>query len=553
MTLLIQSFGPNGHGEESENSSPVSDKAVSLSYPDFAVRTPPTAPPLVTCRQDVRHCEEKLLLPMLTSCTTVDEEIDEDVEELEDSPKGNSSLGLTATPRGQNVMDRWEQKTRDQISHSKALVRQASALLGSGSARGLQKRRPDPGKVKHLIQKHFGTSTNLIKALGKAVDSTESAIREAGECLFESQRVYRQENGPVCVCEERLKLRETAPPQEKEFDLCRQALETQRTILLSERKELSTSMQRLKEMLLSLESMKNELYEDLARRRHDLKLEHSILFGGSKSASNTPRLGLSASSSTADRLLLPSLNPQGSDENPVNFRPEATLSMALEEPQRCWGIREVDEDSESVSSFWPKKFSDGGHDEERGQSITLLTKAASMQKDAHSLCSSVLEASKTARARAARALHEVHQELNKRSYQTQKVRTELEEQLIEVNETIRVVKANLVKSQKGYKIQQEKLRLALSGLAASTPRRNVKPTEESTAEEFLLHEKEERLKLLKSQCQEHASSIESLSTLLEQLTASKEQLQEEQRRKIQMQKIDAACLKVASKKSCAVR
>lgn len=373
-------------------------------------------------------------------------------------------------------------------------------------------------------------------------------IREAGECLFELQRVYRQESGPFFVCEERLKIRETAPQQEKEFDLCRQALETQRTILLAEREELSTSMQRLKEILLSLESTKNEVYEDLARRRHDLKFEHSILFGGSKSASNTPRLGMSASSSTADRLMLPSLNPQGSDENPVNFRPEATLSTALEEPQRCWGIREVDEDSESVSSFWPKKSSDG-HDEEKGQSLTLLMKAASLQKDAHSLCSSVLEASKTARARAARALHEVQQELNKRTYQTQKVRTELEEQLTEVIETIRVVKANLVKSQKDYKIQHEKLRVALSGLATSTPRRNVKPSEESTAEEFLLHEKEERLKLMKFQCQELATSIESTVGILEQLTASKEQLQEEQRRKIQMQKIDAACLKVASKKA----
>merc|ERR1719327_2080785 len=128
-----------------------------------------------------------------------------------------------------------------------------------------------------MIKKKISASQDLAKALEDRADSIEDSIRQTSDCLFNLQRACRSKWAPLNVCERRLELRDGRPLQELVRDHFQEALEHERQTLIEARQELADQVQGTKEMLSSLETMKQECIEDLQHKRHAMRIDRSCL------------------------------------------------------------------------------------------------------------------------------------------------------------------------------------------------------------------------------------------------------------------------------------
>jgi len=403
--------------------------------------------------------------------------------------------------------ERWEQRTKDSLSHAKALTKHAlKSVLDSDSVHTHTKRQlhANTTTVSHTIKKKIGFTEDLIKALEDRIESVEDTMRQAGECLFQLQRAFRSKWSPLNVCERRLQLREARPQQELIHDPCQEALEHERQSLIESRQELSEQVDGMKDMLITLDKVKGELIEDMQHKRHALRIDRSCL---------DPKKPVSARP-LQDRLVLPALH-------------EVVHYGSPPSPKDC--------DSGT-----------GQHHEEARQGSTrdLIAKALRCEEDAMKLCNESDAAMIHTKRECTRASGQAQTELTRRVDETHHYKRQLEAQLRETDETIAQMEMSLAKTKKKIESHEQPLRALDKQFAMRNGRTDREDIRDPVHDELEGH-----FDTVKKNVKTLADKWQATRDVLEQLRSTKQRLQEDQRCKSAALKIDDACVRVTPKKA----
>lgn len=418
---------------------------------------------------------------------------------------------------------RWVQQTTEKLNHARNLTKQAVRSIVESSVvhSEAQKYNGHTSVVNQTFKKKISRTEDLCKALEDRIESVEDTIRQAGECLFQLQRAHRCKWAPLNVCERRLELRENRPLQEQVLDHCQEALERERSVLMGARASLQEHIERMKEMLVGLDRCNQELREDLQHKRHGLRIDRSCISPrGSaplRSTSGSGKLGSTCSSvrgGASERLVLPLLQ-----EMPFYSQPSS-----------------------------PKGAEPGtGHQQEEQRQETtrqLISRVVKAEEDAMRLLNEGDALMMGTRRDCAKATQQAQVELARRVDETQTLKRQLEAQIQETEEAIAQTDLSRLKTQKALESHDRPLRALDKQFAMRGKRTSREGIRDPVHDEMEGH-----LDSLKLSVKSLVTKFQASQELLEQLRASKQQLQEDYRLKIQAQKIDDACLKVTPRKA----
>jgi len=352
----------------------------------------------------------------------------------------------------------------------------------------------------------------LCKALEDRIESVEDTIRQCGESLFRLQRAYRCKWAPLNVCERRLELRETRPPQECVHDTCQEALVNERNMLINARAGLAAQTDRMKEVLIGLDGLKTELSEDLQHKRHALRIDRSCLSPRKPTRSKLP--SHAQATGDADRLVLPALQDiahYGTPASPKNS--ERGTGQEAEENRG--------EGTQKLVTRAVKQEEDGIRAANESDAVIMQT-----QRE----CQKVSTRAQT--------------ELARRVEELQQLKRELEAQMRQTDETIAATEMSMAKTKQTFDSHDKPLRALDKQFAARgqrTPREGIRDP--------VHDEMEQHLDTLKKSVKALNDKMQTSKSILDQLRASRQQMQEDYRQKTQAQKIDDTCIKVTPKKS----
>jgi len=429
--------------------------------------------------------------------------------ELLEPPEPEARGPASATPTGEAWVGHekaWERRTVEGLNHARALAKHAlQSLDDSHAVHGHTKRQlhANTHLVNNTIRKKIGLTEDMVKALDDRVESVEDTMRQLGECLFQLQRALRSKWAPLSVCERRLQLRDTRPPQELVRDLCQEAMERERQALIEARQELQDHVDSSKEMLIRLDRVRSELLEDMQHKRHALRVDRACL---------SPRKPISTSG--RDRLVLPQL------QEVVHY-----------------GLPPAPKDA-AVGT---------GHEHEEQRQLTakeLIAKAVRCEEDAVRLANESDAVMVHTKRECGRASQQVMQELLRRAEATCALRRQLEDQMHELEQTIAQAELSQARTKKKLESHDKPLRALDKQFAHRSTR-----TDREEIRDPVHDEMEGHLDTVKRNVRSLTDKWQATAEILEQLRASKQRLQEDYRCKCLSQKIDDVCIKVTPKKA----
>lgn len=413
-----------------------------------------------------------------------------------------------AVRRPERPGDQWENNTLDHLNNAKALIRHAHHHQ-LDSERHIQKSHKRQGTHKdtvfNVIKKKISMTGDLIKALEDRHASVEDTIRQVGECLFQLQRAHRSKWAPLTVCDRRLELREARPPQGNARDLTQEALEHERQALSESRQELGDQVQSSKEMLLALDKLKAEIIEDLSHKRHGLRIDRSCL---------SPTMKPVFHHREEQRTVLPRLHEVGSFSGPPSPQDTLSGSGAQHETMR------------------------------QGDTKALIARAVKMEEDALRLCNESDVIMLQTHRECTRAANQVQNSLLRRTAETEELKRQLEAHLRELDEAIGQMDLSLSKTKKKLDAHDAPLRALDKQFNLRGQRTSREGIRDHVHDELESHlgGVQKNVKTLQAKYQE-------TETLLAQLRASRQQLSEDYRSKLQSLAIDDKCLKITPRKA----
>lgn len=494
---------------------------------------------------------------------------------------GGDSLGKR-NAKGEDLMKfkrfscvRWREQTNSSVETAAALVKQASSHIEAQLEESLKPRRvngdveDDRGVsiVRITMQKRLGMQDALLKSLSVRCESMEATIRQAGECLHSLQRAARAQAGPLGVCEMRLKLREKRPTKELVRDDCQIVLEQHRDAVSSGREELDQWASRMKVMLQNLDGCWERLFEDLQSRRHAARMDKQIRNKDYHSASKGLP-SLSAVSPAKARSEQPSprmpLQDEGVSASGCLALPQlpgrpASQQMSMTCPggfgrhkASAAGEQLMSDEVKPSPRATPRKAGREEHVKEEGmltqRTYNLIKASAALEEEALS----IIEEAKVSMLKLQQRLEKHGLEATKflhiRVRELLRLKTNVENQLMETDKTLYAMQLTYDRIIRDLRAHQEPLKAVIAQqLLASRMRK--RDAQDGAMEMSLLVEKEMRdtIDRMQAQVDELHRKAQATLDLLGQLKVSRSALREDQKNKLQCQKIDASCLQLTYK------
>mmetsp|Transcript_17825 Transcript_17825/g.39080 ORF Transcript_17825/g.39080 Transcript_17825/m.39080 type:complete len:598 (-) Transcript_17825:78-1871(-) len=424
---------------------------------------------------------------------------------------GSPQSGRTAPdwhqPLKPESHEMWHQKTLAGLNHAKALTRHALRNVMDNESlapvKTLKAKGTEKEKVHNMIRKKIGVTEDIVRSLEDRMESVEDTIRQIGECLFSLQRAHRSKWAPLNVCERRLELRESRPLQELVRDHCQEALEHERQCLIEARQEIADQMENCKTMLVNLDSMRDQLVDDLQHKRHALRIDRSCL-GPLKVVHVRAQ----------DRLVLPQL------QDVANYG-------APPSPQGA-------------------EVGTGGEHEDSRQadSNQLIANAMRLEEDAIRLCNESDAIMLHTKRETQRACMEAQKAVTRRADETNALRRKLEAQMMETDQMVSHTEMSLAKMKKKLDAHDAPLRVLDKQFAMRGKRTTREGIRDPVHEEMEthLHSLKKSVTLISGKCR-------NTGDVLDQLKASKQQLQEDYRAKLAAQRIEEQVVKMTPRKA----
>jgi len=399
----------------------------------------------------------------------------------------------------------WQDNTIQRLNLAKALTRDAqfqfskNDLAGSDSSR----RHTDAMQtVYKQLKTKIGCTQDIATALQERIDSMEDTTRQTGECLFQLQRAHRSKWAPLNVCERRLELRDGRPLQELVRDHFQEALEHERQTLIEARQELADQIQGTKELMSSLEALKQECIEDLQHKRHAMRIDRSCL-NPDKPHGKEP-----------DRFFLPAL------PEVVNYN----LPPSPKDTDRGTGMV---------------------HEATRqGGARALISRAVRLEENAMRLCNENDAAMLHCKRECSRANAATCVSMDGTAQRVVKLKRQLESHIQETDATIAEAERSLAKTKKKLDAHEAPLRCLNKQFSLRDGR-----TDREHIRDAVTDEMESHLDAVKKSVSVLSKKWQSTKSILDHLKASKQQMLEDLKCKTIAWKIDDSCRKVTPKKS----
>lgn len=399
----------------------------------------------------------------------------------------------------------WQDNTIQRLSLARALNRDAQFQISKNDRVHSQsaRRHVDATTTVHKqLKNKIAASQDLAKALEDRTDSIEYSIRQTSECLFHLQRACRSKWAPLNICERRLELRDGRPLHELVRDCLQEALEHERQTLIEARQELSDQIQGTKEMLASLEAMKQECAEDVKHKRHAMRIDRCCLNPDKPQGKES------------DRVFLPPL-------------PEVTNYHLPPSPK----------DSDPGTGH----VHEGGR---QGNTRILISRAMRLEESAMRLCNENDAAMLHTKRECSRANAATCVSMDRRLQEIEKFKRQLEAQLSETDQTIADGEASLAKTKKKLDSHEHPLRCLNKQFSLRDQR-----TEREHIRDAVTDNMESHLDVVKKSVKVLTSKWQSTKNMLDHLKAARQQIQEDIKSKTIAWKIDDACRKVTTKKA----
>jgi hypothetical protein len=399
----------------------------------------------------------------------------------------------------------WQDNTLQRLQLAKALTRDAQFQFSKNDRAGTDSARRHEDahtNVHQRLKTKINQTQDIATALQERVDSMEDTTRQTGECLFQMQRAHRSKWAPLNVCERRLELRDGRPLQELVRDHFQEALEHERQTLIEARQELADQIQGTKEMLSSLEAMKQECIEDMQHKRHAMRIDRSCL-NPDKPHGKEP-----------DRFFLPAL------PEVVNY----TLPPSPKDTAHGTGVQ---------------------HEQSRqGGARTLISRAVRLEENAMRLCNENDAAMLHCKRECSRANAATCVAMDRRTQDVAKLKTQLEGAIQETDATIAEAERSLQKTKKKLDAHEAPLR-CLNKQFSLRDRR----TDREHIRDPVTDDMESHLDAVKKSVSVLTKKWQSTKNILDHLKASKQQMVEDLKCKTIAWKIDDSCRKVTPKKA----
>jgi len=399
----------------------------------------------------------------------------------------------------------WHDNTLQRLNLAKALARDAQFQFSKNErATGDASKSGTGGMstVQKQLRVKINSTQDIATALQERIDSIEDTTRQAGECLFQLQRAHRSKWAPLNVCERRLELRDGRPLQELVRDHFQEALEHERQTLIEARQELADQIQGTKEMLSSLEAMKQEVIGDLQQKRHAMRIDRSCL-NPDKPHGKEP-----------DRFFLPALPEVVNYSLPPSPRDTARGTGEAHERNRQAGAK------------------------------TLISRAARLEENAMRLCNENDAAMLHCKRECSRANAATTVAMDRRTQDVAKLKNQLEGAIQETDNTILEAERSLQKTKKKLDGHEAPLR-CLNKQFSLRDRR----TDREAIRDPVTDDMESQLDAVKKSVAALTKKWQSTKSILDHLKASKQQMVEDLKCKTIAWKIDDCCRKVTPKKA----
>eukprot|EP00930_Biecheleria_cincta_P084035 TRINITY_DN73532_c0_g1_i1.p1 TRINITY_DN73532_c0_g1~~TRINITY_DN73532_c0_g1_i1.p1 ORF type:complete len:814 (+),score=179.84 TRINITY_DN73532_c0_g1_i1:64-2442(+) len=531
--------------------------------------------------RDLSHEKLDKLGPVKVASVVVSEDHENDSAEQQNE-KGEDSLKFK---RFSCV--RWHEQTNSSVQTAKALVRQASSHIEAqleDSSKPRRRNGDDDEKVSIVritMQKRLGMQDSLLKALAMRCESVEATIRQAGECFHSLQRAARAQTATLSVCEMRLKLREKRPLKELVRDDCQIVLEQHRDAVISGRDELDQRASRMKEMLHDLDSTWERLLEDMQSRRHALRVDKQLRQKDHQ-VPGTPRAtrGLPSLPAVAPAMLAAGHRSLRSPPQSEDFSgsgcvvlPQLPGSPASQQmstsPPGSAGIHTASGENRFAAGYageqimsdavklspraTPRKVGREQNVKDEGilahKSYDQLKATTMLEEEALLLVEEAKGFIVKLQQKLDMCGHEATKFLKIRVRELLRLKTSVENQLTETDRALYAMQLTYDRAKRELRAHQEPLKAAINQqVLAKRGRKDA--ADGGTNEMALLVEQE--MKDITDRMQTHVDELDrkvrATGDLLDQLKASRAALKEDQKNKLQCQKIDAGCLQMTYKK-----
>eukprot|EP00927_Polykrikos_kofoidii_P053579 TRINITY_DN48185_c0_g1_i1.p1 TRINITY_DN48185_c0_g1~~TRINITY_DN48185_c0_g1_i1.p1 ORF type:complete len:581 (-),score=124.73 TRINITY_DN48185_c0_g1_i1:232-1896(-) len=393
----------------------------------------------------------------------------------------------------------WASHTESKLNHAATLMQEVEGQVKKNNSVINHTRIVQT--VQNEIKTKINETVNLSGEIEEMLDRVEDVARKTAQSHLILQRAFGAKRAPLIVVKRRMEIRATRPIQELTVDEWSEAMEAEKQTLTDSRRELAANIQITKDKIPLLDTVKEELLDDLHRKRYSQHIDHLCIIDGTHHGALKPW--------SLESMSLDDVMHSGAPESPGGAeRGTEPINMT------CW----VNATKNTLV---------------KGD---RLCEEAEMQVEKNRECmANTLKACNKANAWTVECMNAHISFLQSR-------RKPIEDSLMDVEKALHIAKFSAEKTTK--KLKQHEM--PLQSLNRKFSLRQQRHTKENIRDP--VHGKlEEHFETLKQTVQTLSSNVDGTTDLVQELINTKRELSEALHYKNMAVRIDMSCTKVTLK------
>lgn len=244
-----------------------------------------------------------------------------DVASVEQTPDAIGSIDTMS----------WLLRTETELSSAKSLVREVETQVAQNAITDLDSKysRTVMGKLKMKL----ANTNHLTRALQDQIATVEDMMRKLRESDLSLQRSAAMRQAPLCICKRRLELRARRAEQEMVRDEFQIAVEAEEEMLSYVREELSHLLRNTRGLQQELYHVRQALLDDCFEKRRTGRIDHLCLLDSSQrpvlSTADYVMAPTMVEVLNTDQLAPPTNAPPGTGDTEEDKRKELTKALIL--------------------------------------------------------------------------------------------------------------------------------------------------------------------------------------------------------------------------------
>lgn len=391
-------------------------------------------------------------------------------------------------------------RTQAQLSCARTLAKEAESQMAQNAAFSMDTKHAEivMGKLKAKL----ANTKELTKALQDQVAKVDDASRKLKASEEKVQRAAADKQAYLCVCKRRLELRAQRPEQEMVRDPFQEAIEVEEQALALARQELVEQLQLTKDHRPGLLDVKQEMLDDCLEKRRGGRIDHLCLLD----SGHRPVL------TTGDCVAAPTMAEVMEAGPPLSPGNAGPGTGKFNELQR------------------------------KDMTKAIILKSQSLMLAAEEQCKRNQAQIEASARECLRANHKTTATMNRSVASKKAQKKQLEEHLEDVDRMIFAGQLSLEKTERKLKQHENPLQVLSRQFSLRQTRVERENIRDPVHEKLLV-----QLESVKNSANHLSTRVDGTQSVVQELKATRVQLQEALHLKTLALRLDMACAKVALK------